>query len=180
MKLTAREETIKVLLTWYTAALEGWQELGRGADSFGAKMMGRAWNSESYQELYRCLIRLRDEENRIYWHIRERFMAGSRMALVCPHVDSRGHECGSVLEIAARHLDGNGQVRAKHKHEGGTVFFVRRAVPCVSEAVRPEMVTAGIQWLGREFGRTGPGYRDKDYTLEPFVPAVLIDKERAA
>lgn len=183
MKLTAREETIHTLLTWYTAALEGWQEAGRGAGDLGAKMMSRAWNSPSYQELYRCLIRLRDEENRLYWHIRERFMSGNRTVLACPYVDGRGRECGQTTEVAAKHFsdreDGR-HVTLKHKHDGGSVFFVLRSVPSVSAAVRPEMVLAGIRWLGREFGRTGRGYADEDYSMEPFVPAALVDKEKRA
>lgn len=159
-ELTAREQKIELLLTWYMDVLEGWQEMGRGADGMGVKLMGRAWNHPTYQELQRCLIRLRDEENATYWHVRETFQAARRTVLACPR-------CFAVSEVAAKHFDANGAVKIRHKHPD-VVFFVRKTVPAVNAAVRPEVVRDGIRWIASAFAG------------EPFVPDELLAKERAA
>jgi hypothetical protein len=158
--LTPREERIQLLLEWWTDVLEGWQEGGRGGDELGVRMMGRAWNHPSYRELERCLIALRDEENATYWHVREQYQAHRRMVLQCPR-------CLAVSEVAAKHFDDHGNVRLRHKHDG-PVFFVRKAMLVVNHAVRPDVVLAGVRWIGREF------------RLEPFIPDELLGKEKAA
>ncbi len=163
--LSPKEDKIEQLLSWYVDVLEGWQELGRGADGFGLKMMSRAWNTRTYQELNRCLLALRDEDCRTYWHVRERWLTGGwRTVLACP-------SCGAVENVAAKHfvegLKGR-HVVLKHKHAGESVFFVLRSVPHVSAAVRPEVVTAGVRWLADRF------------VGEPFIPLELLGKERAA
>ena len=161
--LSPKEETIQTLLAWYVDVLEGWSELGRGADGFGVKMMSRAWNTRTYQELNRCLLALRDEDNRTYWHVRETYLAGSRRTvLACPHPG-----CNESCEVAAKWFDERGNVSRKHKH-GDTVFWVRKTVPVVNAAVNPEAVTRGVKWLAERF------------VGEPYVPDELRPKERAA
>jgi hypothetical protein len=163
MKLTDREQKIETLLAWWTDVLEGWQEGGRGQDEFGIKMMGRAWNHPSYRELHRCLVALRDEENRTYWHVRERYQAARRTVLVCP-------KCDAIENVAARHFkyteDGR-HVTLKHKH-GDPVFFVLKSVPSVNAAVREDVVEDGVRWIAARFQG------------EPFIPDELLAKEKAA
>jgi hypothetical protein len=160
MTLTPREERIRTLLDWWVDVLEGWQELGRGADGLGVKMMSRAWNSPSYKELHRCLILMRDENNRVYWHVRENYQAPRRTVLACP-------KCGDACEIAGKWFDKNGNVTRRHKH-GDIVFFVRKTVPTVNAAVRDDVVLDGVRWIASRFRG------------EPFVPDELLAKEKAA
>lgn len=164
MTLTAREQTIETLLSWYPDVLHGDISGGAASGELGIKLMSRAWNSRTYQELHRCLLALRDEDNRTYWHVRSQYLAGVRKTVfACPK-----EACDKWCEVAARHLDKHGNVKRQCKHGGSAVFWVRKTVPVVSEAVRPEMVEGGIRWLARRFRG------------EPYVPADLLAKERAA
>jgi hypothetical protein len=160
--MTDREQVIETLLTWYTAVEEGWQKFGAGSGDLGIKMMSAAWNSRSYKELRRCLILMRDTENKTYWHIRERFQAGKRTVLKCP-------SCGMIENVAAKHFTyrqrGGRSVTLKHKHGRDVVFFDLATIPVVNHAVRPEVVADGIRWIAREF------------TFEPSIPVSLLDPE---
>ena len=164
---TDKEQKIETLLSWWMDVLEGWKENGRGSDDFGLKMMSRAWNSRAYRELHRCLLALRDENNRVYWHVRERYQAGKRTVLACPR-------CDKVSEVAAKHFAvkrGVRHVTLKHKHAGDTVFFVLRSVPAVSAAVDDAVVAEGVRWLAARFDG------------EVFIPADLLvktEEDRAA
>lgn len=158
--LTAREETIRTLLIWWIDVLEGWAEDGRGSDELGIRMMSRAYNSRTYQELIRCMKALRDEENRIYWHVAQTYRASRRMVFACP-------KCDKSCEPAAKHLDAHGNIRRQCKH-GDQVFWVRKAVPVVNAAVDPELVLAGVRWIADRFDG------------EPFIPDALLGKERKA
>jgi hypothetical protein len=160
MTLTKREEVIRTLLEWYIDVLEGDSMGGVGSYDLGVKLLSRAYNHPSYRELERCLRALRDEDNKTYWHVRETYQASRRTVLACP-------KCGDVCEIAGKWFDTNGNVRKRHKH-GDVVFFVRKTVPSVNAAVRPDVVLDGVRWIAKRFHG------------EPFVPDELLAKEKAA
>lgn len=165
-QMTAREERVKVLLEWYKDAVETMQRSGDeaygGAPGSVCLLMGDLWHHPSYRELERALKVFRSAEPILWWNVRERYVTNtSRTVLACPR-------CEALVEVAAKHFDGNGAVTLRHKHDGDQVFFVRKAVPVLSQAIRPEMVGAGVQWLSREMRG------------DVFVPDQILNREKAA
>lgn len=154
--MTHRQEIIATLLEWYEAVRESWND-GLGAGDYGLPMLCPVYNHPSYRELDRLLDEMRSAEPVIYWNIAQRYVyAPTKVVLRCPR-------CGPKPErIEASLLHPRDALQATedlhHKHGGTLVKLnpVRVRVP--SQAIRPELISAGIEWL------------DERWMGEPFVP----------
>jgi hypothetical protein len=167
MNLTPREERVRTLLEWYKDAVETMQRSGDesygGAPGSVCLLMGDLWHHPSYRELDRTLRRFQAAEPVLWWNVRERFITNTaRTVLACPRCPD------AIVEIAAKHFDGNGAVTLRHKHDGDQIFFVRKTVPVLSKAIRGDAVEAGIRWVAA--GMRG----------DVFVPDQILNKEKAA
>jgi hypothetical protein len=166
MTLTPREERVRTLLEWYKDALETMQRSGDdaygGAPGSVCLLMGDLWWHPSFRELDRVLREFRGEQPRLWRSVRERFITNTaRTVLACPR-------CPGIVEIAAKHFDGNGAVTLRHKHDGDQVFFVRKTVPVLSAAIRSDDVDAGIRWISRAMRG------------DVFVPDQILNREKSA
>jgi hypothetical protein len=164
--LTPREERVRILLDWYKDALETMQRSGDdaygGAPGSVCLLMSDLWWHPSYRDLERALGQFRSAEPTLWWNVRERFITNTaRTVLACPR-------CDGIVEVAAKHFDNNGAVTLRHKHDGDLVFFVRKTVPVLSKAIRPEAVVAGIRWISTAMRG------------DVFVPDQILNKEKAA
>ena len=177
--MTRRQEIIATLLEWYEAVLYSWQD-GMGSGDYGYPMANPAWNHSSYRELERLLIVMREDEPIIYWNIMQRYLyAPSKVVLRCsvcgpapkkatplaPHASRR--EAAQVrAEVESGLLHARDEplppfgVDKFHTH-GRKVLTLRPVrVRVPSLAIRPELVTAGIEWLDEHWRND----------TEPFVP----------
>lgn len=156
--MTRRQEIIATLLEWYRDVLESWND-GNGAGDYGFPRLCPVYNHPSYRELDRLLDAMRSQAPELYWNITQRYLyAPTKVVLRCARCGPKPERTeAALLHVKDTHQPaGNEEVH--HKHGGTLVKLnpVRVRVP--SQAIRPELITAGIEWL------------DAQWRGEPFVP----------
>lgn len=159
-QLTARQEIIQTLLTWWKDVEESWND-GAGSGDYGLPMRNRCANHPSYIELARLWERMRVEVPALHWALRERFL----FCTVKPQVVSRRGGRWLVRDNQAV----LGAETGEGKGTAPRLEGVTRVVVTWNRAVRAADVHAGIVWLD-ECWR-------KDQS--PFVPSDLLVQEAA-
>jgi len=156
--IATRQEIIATLLEWYEAVLYSWQD-GLGSGDYGFPMANLVWRHPSYRELERLLIVMREDEPIIYWNVMQRYLyAPSKPVLRCSACGPAPEKVESALLHARDEPLPPFGVDKFHTH-GRKVLTLRPVrVRVPSLAIRPELVTAGIEWL------------DEHWSGEPFVP----------
>jgi len=158
--MTRRQEIIATLLEWYEAVLNSWQG-DWASEPFGFPRVNAILRHPSYVELERLLVLMREDEPVIYWNIMQRYLyAPSKPVLRCSACGPAPEKVESALLHARDEPLPPFGVDKFHTH-GRKVLTLRPVrVRVPSLAIRPELVTAGIEWLDEH-------WRDD---TEPFVP----------
>lgn len=149
-KLTVRETVLELLRTYQeiTCTLNGAADWLGGAT--GSRTLYRDFQKNpyfigSYRALESILVAMRDTEPALYWAVAETYVRAPTR----------------IIEVK--------QTR-KAKNNKTVTETIRKAVPVVSKAVRPEDLSAGVDWLAAEFTRRG---------ITPFLPTEIWEHAAA-
>lgn len=152
-RVTRRHAIITELLrNWNDVEATLNAKTGLPGDGNTLTLMNPAWN-HSYRELERVCRHMRHRKPRLWWHVRERYLATQTIMAECKVRNGR-----IMLPPRCELAAGQAQVGAK------TVRVqVRTWHPCVELA----QVERGIDWISRHFQG------------EPYLPEELADRVAA-